>query len=189
MHFWPRLMHRIDFLVESVLSWDERTMVAISDNTVLRRFNRTLVTATYLGDGYLWGLLALILILFGSTTDRFNVLIGLGVSIVNISIFRFIKLLFSRERPEGLGLSLRSRIIDSYSFPSGHAATSFGMAWVVAQCYPVLWVQVAIYMVAAMISLSRIYVREHYPLDVMVGATLGSIVAMYVYPFFHWLVF
>ena len=189
MHVWPRLMHRVDFLIESVLSWDERAMYAVSENAVLRRFNRVLVTSTYLGDGYLWGLLALSLILFGGTTDRFNVLIGLGVSIVNISIFRFIKLLFSRERPEGLGLGLRSRIMDSYSFPSGHATTSFGMAWVVAQSYPVLWIQIAIYAVAAMISLSRIYVREHYPLDVMVGAMLGSIVALYVYPFFHWLVF
>ena len=189
MHVWTRLMHRVDFLVESVLSWDERAMIAVSENPVMRRFNHVLVTATYLGDGYLWGVMALVLILFGATADRFNVLTGLGVSVVNITIFRFIKLLFSRQRPEGLGSGLRSRIMDSYSFPSGHATTSFGLAWVVSQSYPILPVQIAIYAVAGMISISRIYVREHYPLDVLAGAILGTVVASYVYPFFRWLFF
>jgi len=79
--------------------------------------------------------------------------------------------------------------MDSYSFPSGHATTSFGLAWVVSQSYPILPVQIAIYAVAGMISISRIYVREHYPLDVLAGAILGTVVASYVYPFFRWLFF
>jgi undecaprenyl-diphosphatase len=140
------------------------------------------ITATYLGDGYLWGGLGLGLILFGETCDRIYVLIGVAITIVNMAIFRFLKVLIGRMRPIHDLPRLRSRIVDGYSFPSGHATTSFGLAWVVAQSYPVLWVQAAIYFVAATIAFSRIYVREHYPLDVLGGAILGTLVAFFLYP-------
>ncbi len=62
------------------------------------------------------------------------------------------------------------------SFPSGHAATSFAGAVVLAllarRAVP------ALFLLAALVAFSRIYVGVHYPLDVLAGAVLGAAVAL-----------
>ncbi len=64
----------------------------------------------------------------------------------------------------------------SHSFPSGHAATSFAgavlLALLVRRAAPFL------FLLAVAISFSRVYVGVHYPLDVVGGAALGTAVAL-----------
>lgn len=62
-------------------------------------------------------------------------------------------------------------IPSSPSFPSGHAATAFATAAVVASFYPRLrW---PLYGLAALVALSRLYLGVHFGLDVAAGAALG----------------
>jgi undecaprenyl-diphosphatase len=62
------------------------------------------------------------------------------------------------------------------SFPSGHSATSFACATVLAFAVPRY--RVAFFLLAAAIAWSRVYVGVHYPLDVLGGAALGVLVAI-----------
>ena len=57
------------------------------------------------------------------------------------------------------------------SFPSGHTTIAFACAAVLAYFRPRL--APLLFLLAAAIALSRIYVGVHYPLDVVGGAALG----------------
>jgi undecaprenyl-diphosphatase len=66
------------------------------------------------------------------------------------------------------------------SFPSGHAATAFAgaviLTMLVRRAVPLLFV------LAALVAFSRVYVGVHYPLDVVGGAAVGAAVAvMFLY--------
>ncbi len=66
----------------------------------------------------------------------------------------------------------------SMSFPSGHTAASFGAAFALSRVWPagrVAWWALAIAM-----GYSRIYVGHHFPLDVVGGVIVGTLVALWV---------
>jgi undecaprenyl-diphosphatase len=58
-----------------------------------------------------------------------------------------------------------------YSFPSGHATLAFALAVVLAYIEP-KWKK-GLFLLAFAISLSRVYLGHHYPIDVIVGGLLG----------------
>lgn len=67
------------------------------------------------------------------------------------------------------------------SFPSGHSATSFAFASVIAHRYPKnKWVKWGAYALAAGVSLSRYPAKKHFPSDILMGATLGYVTGAYV---------
>jgi len=67
------------------------------------------------------------------------------------------------------------------SFPSGHSATSFAFAAVVAHRYPKnKWVKWSAYALATGVSLSRYPAKKHYPSDILIGATLGYVTGTYL---------
>jgi undecaprenyl-diphosphatase len=63
----------------------------------------------------------------------------------------------------------------SGAFPSGHTTAAFACATVLAWASPRL--RVPIFVLAAAIGFSRVYVGVHWPLDVLGGAVLGVLVA------------
>lgn len=59
----------------------------------------------------------------------------------------------------------------SYSFPSTHASNFFSAAPITATLFP--RIVVVPFALAAAVSLSRVYVGDHYPIDVAGGTILG----------------
>lgn len=72
-----------------------------------------------------------------------------------------------RTRPDG------THKRSNASFPSSHAANAFALAWVVARRWPrATW---GLFVSAALVAVSRIYLNRHFISDVMVGAALGML--------------
>ena len=103
------------------------------------------------------------------TVLRRNVLPFLNVAataLVTNMIVTAIKHAVGRERME---------VPTTSSFPSGHAATSFACALVLARFAPRL--TIPLFVLAALIAFSRVYVGVHYPFDALAGALLGLAIA------------
>jgi undecaprenyl-diphosphatase len=62
------------------------------------------------------------------------------------------------------------------ALPSGHASVAFASATILAWVMPRL--AVPLFLLAAAIAWSRVYVGAHYPLDVLAGAALGVLTAL-----------
>lgn len=67
------------------------------------------------------------------------------------------------------------------SFPSGHSATSFAFAALVAHRYPHnKWIKWSAYAPATGVALSRYPAKRHYPSDILIGATVGYVTGTYL---------
>ena len=91
-----------------------------------------------------------------------------------------LKIIFNRERPnkiDGQGWILGG----GRSFPSGHAATSFAFATVVANKYKnKKLVVIGAYSLATAVSLSRVGGMNHHPSDIAIGAAIGHLIGRFI---------
>jgi membrane-associated phospholipid phosphatase len=74
-------------------------------------------------------------------------------------------------------------LANSSSFPSGHTATAFAIATVLVMMMKDKTMQLFILIAAVLVGYSRIYLAQHFLLDVMIGAFIGSasgILAVYL---------
>jgi undecaprenyl-diphosphatase len=100
-----------------------------------------------------------------------------ATSITTSLLNALFKYAVQRDRPPTVILDPKPlmEVPTTSSFPSGHTSTSFACAYVISRLAPRLTIPV--FVLAALIGFSRVYVGVHYPLDVVAGAIFGLIVA------------
>lgn len=100
-------------------------------------------------------------------------------------VYSVLKNVSQRPRPTQDGA--HAEFFDGgHSFPSGHAASAWALATVVANEYhDRRAVQVGAYGLAAAVSVSRYTGRNHFLSDVLVGSAIGYGVGRYVYKTHH----
>lgn len=128
---------------------------------------------TSLGNaGFIWIALAVLLLCFRKTRRVGLGVVGallLGVLVGNVLLKEWIQ----RPRPFVTHADLIPLVEpgDEWSFPSGHALSSFAAAS--ALCFHIRWAGLLAYIPAALIAFSRLYACVHYPTDVLAGLLLG----------------
>src|SRR4030066_928366 len=98
--------------------------------------------------------------------------LALGDASANI-----LKHLFERPRPCQALENVRLLVgcSGSFSMPSNHAVNAFSVAATFSHFFRKT--AVPMFLIAALVALSRIYVGVHYPSDVIAGAVLGGVIA------------
>jgi len=83
---------------------------------------------------------------------------------VNATV-ELLKLAVNRARPDG------ERRRSNSSFPSSHAANAAALALVLGRRWP--WIAAPLWLVAATVGFSRIYLNRHFLTDVLFGMAIG----------------
>ncbi|MCK9191722.1 MAG: phosphatase PAP2 family protein [Sphaerochaetaceae bacterium] len=72
-----------------------------------------------------------------------------------------------------------------YSFPSGHTTIASSMYFAIARAYKNKKVTVICTVLVVWVALSRMYLGVHWPIDVLVGLSIGLACTLFLYPVFY----
>ena len=144
-------------------------------NNMRNEFMDSLMTiVTTLGNGgFIWFVIAVIL-LFLKQYRKYGLIIIAALILCGLIGNVCLKNLVGRLRPCDVNTSIElliARPID-FSFPSGHAMTSFAPA--ILLIFMNRKIGVIALVLASVITFSRLYLYVHYPSDVIAGAAIGS---------------
>lgn len=128
-----------------------------------------------------YGLIWLYLVFKGGTKGRVSaVLILIVILLADQTADKVIKQFFERPRPCNAleNVHLLINCSGSYSFPSNHAVNNFAAATLFTYFYPSM--KYFLFSGAFIIALSRVMCGVHYPFDILAGALIGILFAMFV---------
>lgn len=126
-----------------------------------------------LGDGIIWYVLMLALLLFGGEHGLRACVQMAVLGLSSLILYKGLKHISRRPRPSSVEQALATRVapLDEFSFPSGHTLHAVGFTLVLVHNYPesglLLWP------LCASIALSRLVLGLHYPSDVLAAIGLG----------------
>ncbi|HYX08538.1 MAG TPA: phosphatase PAP2 family protein, partial [Bacteroidales bacterium] len=78
----------------------------------------------------------------------------------------------------GLHLVEGVKMYANHSFPSGHTASAFGMFFILSWLVPQRYLKILFFLLAFLVAYSRMYLSEHFLIDVTVGSVIGVASAM-----------
>lgn len=140
---------------------------------------------TYVGDGWIYGVLVLLLCVRWIGTYGHS-LRALGCFLMAGLGAQALKHVFETPRPKSyFGESALHTVsgvamLSSHSMPSGHTATAFSMFLLLVfianeKGKNSTLLQVILYLMAWLVGMSRIYLSQHFLEDVIVGAIIGVV--------------
>lgn len=161
--------------MDALLTLDGNLLLWIQEHLRADWLTPFMTGFTKLGNlGMIWILLCLILLCFKKTrTAGVAGLVGLFFSLVLNNLF--LKRVIARTRPYEVieGLQLLTKKATDFSFPSGHAGSSFAAASAIFFTMKKGRARWVVIFFAALMAFTRLYIGIHYPSDVICGTLSG----------------
>lgn len=143
-------------------------------------FDKIMPSISSLGNiGIIWIVISIFL-LFNKEYRKVGILCLVALVLTAIVGEVILKNFIGRLRPFNEVPTMQLLITKplSYSFPSGHTASSFAAAFIISSQIKKL--AIPVYALAMTIAFSRMYLFVHYPSDIIGGILLGIICAKIV---------
>lgn len=147
-------------------------------NWCMRRKRRQLFTSagrliSKTADGPWYGLLPLALWPADPVLATHLVLVLAAAFAVERPLYALLKRGLKRNRPAQALPGFESFVVpaDQFSFPSGHTSGAFLVATTAGGLLPVL--ALPLYLWAALVGMSRVFLGVHFPSDIAAGALMG----------------
>lgn len=162
-------------MLEIISNLDINILNFIRDNLSNAVMDKFMVVITSLGDkGLIWIVMALILLAV-KKYRKIGIILLIALLMTSLLGEGIVKNIVQRPRafityPD---ISIIINPPTSFSFPSGHTASSFAAAVVLGHYFK-KW-SFLFYFLATLIAFSRLYLFVHYPSDIIVGIALGTI--------------
>ncbi len=168
-----------EIVLEHENGFDQSISKSIS-SIVSPSLTRLMQTATFFGSSnFLFPAYIVLIVFYFSRKQMRLVLDIIMVGLTSTSILYLFKEIFKRQRP----LDPLIQNVTGFSFPSGHSFSSFTFFGLIIY---ILWkadirrswklmVSAILFLIASTIAFSRVYLRVHYPSDVVAGFCLSVI--------------
>jgi undecaprenyl-diphosphatase len=159
-----------------LMKWDFLVLMRVTGCLRKNGFVRAIRWISKGADGEAYPAILLLIAILQS--NRGKVIVTWILSfMIELAAYKAIKHWVKRPRPFQQFAGLGNLIVppDVFSFPSGHAAGAFVVASLIGCCYPAGLIP--LYLWASLVGFSRIFLRVHYPTDVLAGACLGILSA------------
>jgi len=145
---------------------------------------------THLGSGITAGIVAVFLLF---VRLRYSIILSVSAVSSGVVVQLLKRLLFSGcERPvvyfRGIdelyyvpGIDLHTH----FSFPSGHSVTAFIIFGLIAFISDREPIKISALLLSFIVSYSRVYLSQHFLVDILAGSFLGMITILFFYWYFH----
>ena len=169
-------------------------IINASHNNFLDQFFKYI---TFFGDGRFVFLIALIY-LFANKKYGISILISLIINTILIQVLK--RVVFSnRFRPSFYFKNLIEdgswnmidgvELYEKFSFPSGHTASIFCLCMSICIFMKKKYFPLLLVLLAYIVGFSRIYLSQHFLIDVLAGALIGSLVPILTFKYIEPLLF
>ena len=166
---------------------DDKLFLKIFKDNRRGYFKSFMKLMSRLGDGYVWAFLYFSLYMFRIKYAILYFARAAAAVFICIFIFLYIKSFFSRMRPYKKHDKIPIMYPpDKHSFPSGHTMVGFAISFSIGSYS--FGSAILFYTIASLIAFSRVYVGLHYPLDVICGIVLGSVIGMLTNMAFYYMI-
>jgi undecaprenyl-diphosphatase len=172
-------------VLAQMLASDDRLLGRVLEWKAPRWVRLWMITATRLGDGWVWLAVAPLLLAAGGRGVR---ALGAGVvsAVIANALLVCVKRRVRRARPCERVFSPSRDVSplgwfpsDRFSFPSGHALNAFAIGSVLALAFPA--VAPLVLVVATNVAASRVVLGLHWLSDVLAGALAGFVIGTAVW--------
>ena len=169
-------------------------IINASHNNFLDQFFKYI---TFLGDGRFVFLIAFIY-LFANKKYGTSILISLIINTILIQVLK--RVVFSnRFRPSFYFKNLIEdgswnmidgvELYEKFSFPSGHTALIFCLCMSICIFMKKKYFPLLLVLLAYIVGFSRIYLSQHFLIDVLAGALIGSLIPIFTFKYVEPLLF